>query len=578
VILTGHVSDVGTLDTVAKIEVDWGDGTAPVSTATADPTARVIYDAATRTFTVTHRYLDDTPPGTPRDTLTVKVTATDDDTGASSSTIPIEVVNIAPKVSIHIDDADLFALKSFVLKGTIDDPGVKDGETVRIDWGDGQFDLLVLQPDVRSFAVAHTYLGLYVDRYVISVGVTDKDTGFGTAQLPVKVHTFIPVVSDLPPIFPDNRPGSPYIAPNADAPFHSTVFNSPEILGGGIKIGRLFAEQGSAVQLPLNFAELGGTDLSRIVIDWGDGNKETLNNPGGGSVDVAHAYPHVVGDDEIATGSISSPNGSDGSQNEVVVKAYKKGLDGRDQLASITRYRLEVGGAAPRIDRFTFNRSDASDDQIDTVNGRISYPGLPDAVALQVTWSDGTVSNGTIEFKDGEYWFSAGHNYTGKAPATMIGLRFINTTNSKGIGAYEINPQPAAQLNPTSPQDVVRDRRHGDASSVPALKTSDVALMFGAGFLVKQAAGPASFKLDRLLAKTIRRGRSKRAGFGIDARPVERPCDRDWLATPYRVPPATTAGIDGAGSWQEVDDWLVASNRATVQAAPDAADWLIVRE
>ena len=86
---------------------------------------------------------------------------------------------------------------------------------------------------------------------------TDKDTGFGTAQLPVKVHTFIPAVSDLPPIFPDNRPGSPYIAPNVDAPFHSTVFNSPEILGGGksLMIGSLIQQQfGAARNWPFGAA------------------------------------------------------------------------------------------------------------------------------------------------------------------------------------------------------------------------------------------------------------------------------------------------------------------------------------
>ncbi len=121
--LTGHVSDIGTLDTVSEIEIDWGDGTATVSTATSDPATRVIYDAVTRTFIATHRYLDDTPSGTPRDILRTKVTATDDDTGARTSTIPIEVVNIAPKVAIHVADPVLYANRSFLLEGTIDDAG-----------------------------------------------------------------------------------------------------------------------------------------------------------------------------------------------------------------------------------------------------------------------------------------------------------------------------------------------------------------------------------------------------------------------------------------------------------------------
>ncbi|MDO9297068.1 PKD domain-containing protein [Bradyrhizobium sp.] len=598
VVLTGHVSDIGTLDTVSEIEIDWGDGTATVSTATSDPAARVIYDAVTRTFIATHRYLDDTPPGTPRDILSIKVTATDDDTGARTSTIPIEVVNIAPKVAIHVADPELYANRSFLLEGTIDDAGVLDGETVRIDWGDGEVDVLVLQPGERTFSARHTYLAPSISNYVINVGVTDKDTGVGTAQLPVTLITFDPSGGYTGSALTGKMGGDQSsgllgsVLASQDSSFQSTTFKPDDVASGGLRIGLLYAEQGSAVQLPLNFAELGGADLSKVEIDWGDGNRQTLANPGGGSVDVAHAYPHIVSDDEIATGSLSSSEGDGRNQTEVVVKAFKKGIDGRDELTSISRFRLEVGGVAPRIDKFAFGRSEAADGEIDTVSGRISYPGLPGAVTMLVSWSDGTTSTGDLEIRDGDYWFSASHSYAGKAAVNPVGLRFINAVNLKVIGSYEINPQTAATLDPLSPPQPTSDRRHGDAAPLlPArqhqtaanspgrgpLTTSDMALMFGAGIVAREAMGPMSFRLDRSLEKAIRRKQAGPAGSVPSAKPDASGNSRDWLAAPYRVPAATCSS-----PWQEVDDWLVTSERdITLHGQRDAidgdADWLLIR-
>jgi hypothetical protein len=153
---------------------------------------------------------------------------------------------------------------------------------------------------------------------------------------------------------------------------------------------------------------------------------------------------------------------------------------------------------APRIDKFAFSRSEAADGEIDTVSGRISYPGLPGAVTMLVSWSDGTTSTGDLEIRDGDYWFSASHSYAGKAAVNPVGLRFINAVNLKVIGSYEINPQTAATLDPLSPPQPTSDRRHGDAAPLlPArqhqtaanspgrgpLTTSDMALMFGAGIV-----------------------------------------------------------------------------------------------
>ncbi len=597
VVLTGHVSDIGTLDTVAKLDIDWGDGTKVVSMTSANFADRVVYDPVTRTFTASHRYLDDTPPGTPRDILTIKVTATDDDTCARTSTIPIEVINIAPKVTVHIDDPELYAATSFILKGTIDDPGVLDIETIRINWGEGLSDVVVLKPDQRSdvvvlkpdqrtFAIAHTYREPYLGHYVISVEVMDKDTGVGKTELGVVVH--IPGSPDAArqQSVLEGQLGTAPMAPIPDAPFRSTVFNSPEILWGGIKFGLLVAEKGTPIKLALNLDELGGANVSKVEIDWGDGNKQTVDNPANRSFDVAHAYSHIVGDDEIATGSLSTSDRNGRDQGEVIIKTFRKGADGRDELASITRYRLEETGNAPRVDKFRFDRSSTADGEVDTVNGRVSYPGLPDTALLQIKWSDGTTSTGSIEEKDGAFWFSASHVYSGKAPLDRIGLRFINVATLKGIGSFEISPLSAASLSPAPAQQPSPDQRRGDAAPAghekaashaavnDPLKTSDMALIFGAGLVANQANGPASFRLDQLLERTIRRKRTTNG---------EKPRDRthDWLAAPYRVSDETKA-VAETGAWRAVDDdWLITPNRNAAPplrrgVADGDADWMMI--
>jgi hypothetical protein len=316
-----------------------------------------------------------------------------------------------------------------------------------------------------------------------------------------------------------------------------------------------------------------------------------------------------------------SLDGADGSGNtEVIVKAFRKGADGQNELASITHYRIEVQGSAPRVDKFSFHRVSGADSDSDTLEGRITYRGLPDSVTVTLVWSDGTTSDGMIQSRDGEFWFSAVHQYAGKAPSTMVGLRFINPANSKILGFFEIKPQSSTMLDPAAPpsQAPASNPRHGDATPAhrsnrafalhtpggSAMTKSDLALMFGAGALAiagglqKRNAQPQAGRtselevddaspiaelpvlwLDRSLASAIRRQQgASAAGLAPTAKPKLAAVKPDWLATPYRVPAATsTGGIDDLDAWHEVDGWLVASDRAAAHAA-DAADWLVVRE
>ena len=64
----------------------------------ADTIANVTFDSVTRTFTVTHQYLDDDPTGTPSDEYVVIATVTDDDSGSNSdsASTTLTVDNVVP--------------------------------------------------------------------------------------------------------------------------------------------------------------------------------------------------------------------------------------------------------------------------------------------------------------------------------------------------------------------------------------------------------------------------------------------------------------------------------------------------
>ena len=138
----------------------------------------------------------------------------------------------------------------------------------------------------------------------------------------------------------------------------------------------------------------------------------------------------------------------------------------------------------------------------------------------------------------------------------------------------QIKPALAA-LDSGSPAQQAPDGRRGDAApSLPgphqtaarsvdggSLKSSDMALMFGAGIVAQQAVtGQPSFWLDRSVAKAIRRKQARGAGSAQ----IVKSGASDWLATPYRVP---AAAIDSQ-PWQELDGWLVTSENGVAARSP----------
>jgi hypothetical protein len=113
------------------VTIDWGDGS-PVETMTLNADQYFYYDPAWQQelnwYRFPHRYLNNPPGGS---SYTIKVTATDNDTGNHTATTPVTVENVAPTIVLH-PIPDIFEGDSFVVSGTVSDPGVLDTLTLTL--------------------------------------------------------------------------------------------------------------------------------------------------------------------------------------------------------------------------------------------------------------------------------------------------------------------------------------------------------------------------------------------------------------------------------------------------------------
>lgn len=192
----------------------------------------------------------------------VTLTVRDDDLAASTKTFTVVVTNVAPTVTPIVNqtvaEGSLLSLTNI---GTFTDPGVESGGlfVFSIDWGDGSAARTgtatvdqagtVLLPTQGSFDGAHTYAN--DGTFVVTLRVTDKDSGFGTAQFTVTVNNVAPTVTPI---------GNRSVAENQILSLTNIgTFRDPEF--------------GAGTAFP-------------FVIDWGDGS---TSDTGLATIDVTGA-------------------------------------------------------------------------------------------------------------------------------------------------------------------------------------------------------------------------------------------------------------------------------------------------
>jgi hypothetical protein len=260
VMLTGSLTDVGTLDT-HTVSIDWGDGSAPSA-------ATVSHAAGSAMFGAGHLYLDDDPTGTPSDVYVITVTATDDDTGADTETTTITVSNVDPVLgplslsATTIDENDLVTVT-----GSLTDVGTLDTHTIVVDWGDDSTPtpaVVTQGAGSATFTATHRYLdddptGTPSDVYVISVTATDDDTGTDSATTPITVDNVAPVITGV------------------TGPSDCSTLGS----------------EGIPITVSATFTDVGTLDTHTATIDWGDGSTSPASvtqGVGSGTVEAQHAY------------------------------------------------------------------------------------------------------------------------------------------------------------------------------------------------------------------------------------------------------------------------------------------------
>lgn len=171
--LTGSFTDPGIADN-HKITINWGDGTTSVLTKAERQ--------LTRTFQLSHQYLDDTPTGTPSDLLPITVTVLDDDGGSTQANTAITVNNINPVITSLTSNANFAdrarAGKPITVNANFTDIGTLDTHRAFVDWGDStpSQEVTVFQGN-GSGAVQGSHVYAKGGAYSVRLLLNDDDTG-----------------------------------------------------------------------------------------------------------------------------------------------------------------------------------------------------------------------------------------------------------------------------------------------------------------------------------------------------------------------------------------------------------------
>jgi hypothetical protein len=169
--VTGTFTDPGS-DSTHAVRINWGDGT-------TDPPRSLVPGA--RSFTLTHRYLDDNPTTTTSDVYIITATLTDNDNFSDSATTSVTVENVPPVITSLSSDSASSDLategEAVTIQGAFTDVGTRDTHTVTVDWGDG----VIRSAHVTEaggggiFSDQHTYQ--FGGIYTVLVTVRDDDSG-----------------------------------------------------------------------------------------------------------------------------------------------------------------------------------------------------------------------------------------------------------------------------------------------------------------------------------------------------------------------------------------------------------------
>jgi PKD repeat protein len=187
VTVTGSYTDPSSADS-HTVAITWGDGT----------TSNAVVNPITRTFTATHRYLDDGPsPGneTASDIYTVTAVVTDDNGSSASITTSATVNNVAPQALVITGSAagvpgqtaGFTGVRGQTLSfgGAFSDAGTLDAHEVHWDFGDGTMTAWTSSAAAGALSQSHVYTA--DGTYTLTLWVRDDDGGVTSLSRQVRI-------------------------------------------------------------------------------------------------------------------------------------------------------------------------------------------------------------------------------------------------------------------------------------------------------------------------------------------------------------------------------------------------------
>ena len=147
--------------------VDYGDGSGSQS----------LELALDSTFSLSHVYEDN-------GTFTVTVTVNDNDLGSDTTSLTVDVSNVAPEVDAG-DDQSAFAGDTVQVSASFSDAGAGDTHTATIDWDDGTVESGTVDAGAGTITGSHEYAT--AGSFTVTVTVNDDDLGSASDTLTVEV-------------------------------------------------------------------------------------------------------------------------------------------------------------------------------------------------------------------------------------------------------------------------------------------------------------------------------------------------------------------------------------------------------
>ena len=187
VTLTAEFTDPD-IDDTHWYSINWGDGSVqPMVIPELPPDAR--------SFSATHKYLDDDPSGTPSGEYTITVVVSDYDLSSVPADTAVTVNNVAPSFEAGPDEILLPPVAGVFNRPGISftDPG-QDVWSGTVNFGDGTGDQpLVIDQVDKTFDLSHIFT---VDGpYTVTVTVNDDDVGAHVDSFKVEVYLNTPPVA-----------------------------------------------------------------------------------------------------------------------------------------------------------------------------------------------------------------------------------------------------------------------------------------------------------------------------------------------------------------------------------------------